>query len=640
MWFLFSRRVVLAMALASWIASSANASAQRLRELEALAWDDPHRVAAMARAEAHAATDDETRFWALLAGARALDLLELEESTAQALDQAEQVLSRWAGATERHRLWLASSRLLGSWRVETPQQSLTRLDELRRRLSGSDDAYLACDLKESEVSVLVDSGSLDEAWLAAEDWERCARTLGEPIKQVWAIATFGTIAGRGQGRTQADPDEHYARAFQVLGDLKARTLRNALLYQRAEALRLVGRVDAASTYYRDSIALGREVGDEAAVAAGNIGLATIYLDRHEPTQALPLLREARTLLEPGDSAFRMFGVVLQLVRAHTQLRSAELPAAMVQARRYDTEAVPGADRAGLARVLAAAYASQGRFKEAYAETERAQALVDERRRSAAEVQNLRLQARYAAAQRDAENAELRHRGELAQAELSAQDATRRALWATVATLGALLMAAAGWAWSAIARRRALADLAMRDDLTGQPNRRAVTRHATEQFLLAREKGTPLTLALIDIDHFKRVNDVRGHAGGDAVLRALAIAGTAVMRSQDVLGRWGGEEWLLVLPGLRITELPQVFARLREKFADTPAQGIDGPHGVTFSMGGAELGPDLPHLDALIAVCDERLYRAKSAGRDRLCHEDIVTDAEVAGSSGGLQAYAG
>ncbi|MBQ0960763.1 GGDEF domain-containing protein [Ideonella sp. 4Y11] len=195
----------------------------------------------------------------------------------------------------------------------------------------------------------------------------------------------------------------------------------------------------------------------------------------------------------------------------------------------------------------------------------------------------------------------------------------------MAALVVLLLAAASWAWAGISRRRALSDLALRDDLTGQPNRRAVTRYAMAQFAQAQKQGTPLTLALIDIDHFKRVNDLRGHAGGDAVLRALAAASQAVLRTEDMLGRWGGEEWLLVLPRLQVDELPAVFARLRKQFALTPAEGIEGPHGVSFSMGGAEVGRDTPTLDALIAVCDARLYRAKTGGRDRLCHGDGAAD---------------
>ncbi|MCB1997141.1 MAG: diguanylate cyclase [Rhodoferax sp.] len=619
-----TRWFVANLAASILLASSANASPERFRALEALADDDAKRAIAVAGDEASSAAGAEPRFWALLARGRAQSLLEREADLLQTYEQAEEVLAHWSGASPRHRLWLASSRLLASWRVETPEQSMKRLLDLRARLREAHDPYLECDFKENEVVILFDAGSLDEAWLAAEDWERCARNLGMLTKEAWAISMLGTIASRGQGRTQVDPDDLFARAIAVLAEMPARTLRNALLYQRAESLRVVGRLDAAAGYYRDSVSLARETGDEAAIAAGANGLAAIHLEQGEPAKSLPLLQEALALLEPTDSGFRMLNAASQLVKAYTMLKHPDLPSAMALVRRYDNEASPGADRARVARIFAAAYASQGRFKEAYAESERADRLAADGRRYAAEIQNLRLQARYSAAQREAENAELRHRSESARLALAAEEATRRALWAAVGILVVLLLAASSWAWSGIARRRALTHLALRDDLTGKPNRRAVTGYAKDQFDIARQKDTPLTMALIDLDHFKRVNDLRGHACGDAVLRALAAASSAVLRDQDVLGRWGGEEWLLVLPGVKVEELPAIFERLRHQFASTPVDGIDGEHGVTFSMGGAGLSPSIPSLDALIAACDERLYRAKDAGRDRLCH-DLSTD---------------
>jgi diguanylate cyclase (GGDEF)-like protein len=134
---------------------------------------------------------------------------------------------------------------------------------------------------------------------------------------------------------------------------------------------------------------------------------------------------------------------------------------------------------------------------------------------------------------------------------------------------------------------------------------------------ARQLGVPLSVAMIDLDHFKQVNDTLGHAGGDAVLRALVAAARGVLRGQDKLGRWGGEEWLLVMPGTSAAELPAVFDRLRTAFAATPAEGVAGAHGCSFSMGGAEMRADTSSLDALVATADQQLYRAKAEGRDCL-----------------------
>jgi diguanylate cyclase (GGDEF)-like protein len=615
-------------ALAAWAPPSALAATvrpDRFATLDLVASDNPKNAITAARREAELALDAPTRFWALLALARAQSQLELEAEPMQVLAEAERVLAAWPQAGEAHRLWLARSRLMVTWRAETPQQSQARLGELRVRLRAVDDPFLACEVQDAETGLLLDVGSLDEAWLSAEAWERCARELGLPEREASALSSLGSIAGKGQGRSQAEPDEHFARAIAVLGDRPARQLRSVLLHERGVAQREVDRLDVAADHFRAAVALAREIDDEAGIAAGNTELAGVHLRRGEPAKALPLLQESRRLLEGRDGGFRMLTIAAYTVDALAQLRRPEVAGAMALVRRYDTASVPAAHRARVARTLAAGHASLGRWAEAYAETQRAEKLLDEGRRAAADVQNLRLQARYAAARRETENAELRHRSEASRLALVAEEAKQRALWATVATLAVLLAGAAGWAWSAIARRRALADLALRDDLTGQPNRRAVSRYAQTQFDRALLRGTPLTLALIDLDHFKSVNDTHGHAGGDAVLRALAAAGAGVLRAQDRLGRWGGEEWMLVLPGLAVDELPAVDERLRRRFAETPAEGIAGAHGTTFSMGAAELGPDTPTLDALIAACDVQLYRAKAAGRNRLSHAGLKDD---------------
>ena len=185
-------------------------------------------------------------------------------------------------------------------------------------------------------------------------------------------------------------------------------------------------------------------------------------------------------------------------------------------------------------------------------------------------------------------------------------------------LGLLTVVALAFGWRTFLRRRALADLALRDELTGAPNRRAVKAYAQAQLDQARRLDVPLTLALIDLDHFKRVNDTLGHAAGDAVLCALATAAVNVLRGQDRLGRWGGEEWLLVdawrLGGRSARRLRPTAPAIRPH----AGRGIDGAHGCTFSMGAAALARQTDSLDALIDACDRQLYRAKQDGRDRLC----------------------
>lgn len=591
---------------------------ERLLAVDERIADDPRAAIVVAREQLAAASGPEQRFWSQLGLARALNMLERPADAGRTLAEAAAALDGWPQATLTHRAWLDLVRLQNSWTVEEPQRARERMTLLQRQIAPLDDALLNCEAGQIDLSMLIDVGSLDEAWLAAEAVERCGRELGIRSIEAGALLSMGAIAGRGRARTQADADVHFERALRALGEQPARMVRSIVLWERANASRAAKRWEAAARQFAGARELSVELGDEAGIAAANIGQADVQIQLGQPAAALPLLAEARRLLEDSDDGYRLLSVAEYTITALARLGRPEVLAEIQRARRWDIPSQPAASRAKLARAMAAGYASLGRFADAYAQTQRADKFQDEGRSFATDVQMLRLEARYAAAQRDAENAELRHRSESARLALEAETVKQRALWAALATLGLLTAALLAFGWRALARRRSLADLALRDELTGAPNRRAVTAYAQAQFDQAQRLGVPLTLALIDLDHFKRVNDTFGHAGGDAVLRALADAAQGVLRWQDRLGRWGGEEWLLVMPGTAAAEVPAVFDRLRSRFAATPADGIEGEHGCSFSMGAAALTPGIGSLDSLIAECDRQLYRAKQEGRDRLC----------------------
>ena len=216
-------------------------------------------------------------------------------------------------------------------------------------------------------------------------------------------------------------------------------------------------------------------------------------------------------------------------------------------------------------------------------------------------------------ERDPEGMFLAVLGYPAIATVQAQSATQRALWGGLSVLSLVLVGVAMLGWRAWRSRRELTDLALRDELTSLPNRRAIEAYARAQLSQSQRLGLPFTIALLDLDHFKQVNDRFGHPAGDALLQALARVVPQVLRAPDRLGRWGGEEFMLVLPGTRGDEIGGVFARLLSAFATVDATGLPSPHGVTFSMGGVEAGPAVG-FDALVAAADERLYAAKDAGR--------------------------
>ncbi|MGX5733603.1 diguanylate cyclase [Bosea thiooxidans] len=165
--------------------------------------------------------------------------------------------------------------------------------------------------------------------------------------------------------------------------------------------------------------------------------------------------------------------------------------------------------------------------------------------------------------------------------------------------------------------RMLASLAQRDPLTGAMNRSGLEQWFAEQTHGDQRNELPASLLLVDIDHFKALNDTRGHAAGDEILRIFASAVRGQLRKDDILVRQGGDEFAIILPGIRVREAVRIADRIRNVFRDALA-GVEGlPLPPTLSIGVAEADLRGLSLDQLLAEADEALYRAKRLGRDRV-----------------------
>lgn len=193
--------------------------------------------------------------------------------------------------------------------------------------------------------------------------------------------------------------------------------------------------------------------------------------------------------------------------------------------------------------------------------------------------------------------------------------------AVLAVLWVLLAGIAAHVGSRLAEDVRLQDyLASIDGLTGILNRRALMTEARRQEERRQDAGG-LGLMMIDVDHFKRINDRYGHVVGDQVLRQVAATLRMSGRGSDVLGRYGGEEFLLLLPGADEQRLATVGEKLRAAIEAIPALEFPDsdtyPESLTISIGAAVLRPGQGNLDAAIAQADQALYRAKNAGRNRV-----------------------
>ncbi len=172
------------------------------------------------------------------------------------------------------------------------------------------------------------------------------------------------------------------------------------------------------------------------------------------------------------------------------------------------------------------------------------------------------------------------------------------------------------------RVQALA-MASKDALTSVYNRRGFLEHARPLYDAAVQQQTPLALLMVDIDHFKALNDQHGHEAGDQALIAVARRLASVAREDDVVARWGGEEFLVLLPRTDAAAAGRLAERLRQALADAPIEIGDGKTVQLTASIGISCAASSESLDALVRQADAALYAAKDSGRNRIWLEDAA-----------------
>jgi len=182
---------------------------------------------------------------------------------------------------------------------------------------------------------------------------------------------------------------------------------------------------------------------------------------------------------------------------------------------------------------------------------------------------------------------------------------------------------------------ALCDLSSKDALTGLVNRRSFEMAMSREVDRVARSGEPALLLILDIDHFKAVNDSYGHAAGDLVIKAVAAVMAQTLRPMDTLARIGGEEFAVILPNCPSSFGATVAERIRERVAEMKVQVAPGKQlNVTISVGGA-FAPQWVRSSSLLWMerADRQLYRAKAEGRNRACleaHVESLVSAEEKG----------
>ena len=398
-------------------------------------------------------------------------------------------------------------------------------------------------------------------------------------------------------------------------------------FMRGQILKQTGAYKAAITEFSEARKLSAAVDDEQGVGYADLRICESHVELGELPGAREECANALRIFSASQDADTVKEA--QVLMARIDLRDGRPESALATLNEVLDRA--GADLepahvASMYELRARANAEMHRYRHAYDDLREyarryAAANEAERREQAGA-----LRARFETDREIERNATLKR--ELAQ---SRERSSRQALqlrWNAIVVLAGLCVIALLIYFLVMnfRFRQKLVKLASQDGLTGLPNRRRAAQFATAALQRARETGQPLALAIIDMDHFKVINDRCGHAAGDHVLKEFARSGSEALRDTDLLGRWGGEEFLLIMPGATLQVALANLERLR-----TLVFGIRLPPSgvglrVSLSAGVAVFDANVKSLDDLVARADAALYTAKNDGRDlvRIADPNYIT----------------
>jgi diguanylate cyclase (GGDEF)-like protein len=371
------------------------------------------------------------------------------------------------------------------------------------------------------------------------------------------------------------------------------------------------RLDEALVEYRRGLAIDTKRADADEIAADRRAVGVVLYKLGRPADALRELEQSlahyvRTKDTAGMARVRLNrGIALRMLK-RTNEAIADLEFAFAHFRESGNKRY--LEKIHEERGIA--YAAAGRWSEAYDARVDQLAAQKALEAEAREEQSARLRMQFQSEKKERENLALAR-------ENAATARVRRLQVAVIALAGIIIVALAGFIGRQMLASRRLRTLAMVDELTQVANRRAIMQLAEDRLRAAKGGGPGFALLALDVDHFKHINDTFGHEAGDRVLRAVADALRLALRPGDHVGRTGGEEFVVILPGASVSAAREVAERLRAAVANCDFSETNPALSVTISVGAAVWTTADRSVGDLHRRADASLYDVKRAGRNQV-----------------------
>ncbi|MCE9788320.1 tetratricopeptide repeat-containing diguanylate cyclase [Shewanella chilikensis] len=386
--------------------------------------------------------------------------------------------------------------------------------------------------------------------------------------------------------------------------------------EMAIALEELGDFEAAVTKFQQSYDYLKRQGMtiEAAGVSVNMAGSLLKLDRIE--DAKQALERAKPFVTEQQGGFYSF---MQLYSADVLLRQGLAEQAMVPLAKAEQSFRDISNDRGLAELYllkSEVLAAQGLWQESTNVLKSYISLHSELDNKLQSYRTTEMRTRFNADRMAKENQRLLESERLKEQEVQILQQNRLLQLAVLILASIIIFIMAILAYKQTGKSRQFQKIAHTDHLTQLANRRYTYQRGEALFNQAKHSGIPMSVILFDADNFKDINDQFGHDGGDKVLQHLASVSQTLIREQDLLGRIGGEEFLLLLPETSQEECLKIAERLRQTLAESSPEALAGESRVTISAGVATLNTEL-QFSELLKLADNALYRAKNKGRNRV-----------------------
>ncbi len=437
------------------------------------------------------------------------------------------------------------------------------------------------------------------------------------------IAVPGILSALGEVHTEIGEIEkaleYFEKGLEFYRERDDQFNQSVVLYNIGRAYSANKQPDTAKLYLQQSMEISEKIDDTVGIIWSKQELGQIALQNKEWVLALALFNETLpAFMQANDTAHAYFALkgkvksYIQLGNLNRAQLELEKATALMEQLNSPVQELP-------LRLLEAELAhANGDINTLNALMLSALSLQEKIH----ETQQKRLVTRYRiefdTQIKENQNRELTLQNQLNVKEIQRKE-TQNHTWISVSSAFAMCLIITAFSlFKQIRMRKHFAKISLSDPLTNQPNRRAVIEFSQRAYGKALETQQPLTIAIIDLDFFKRINDEFGHDVGDNVLKAFGLACKEVLRKQDYFGRYGGEEWMLVITDTNETVLPTIFERVSAKLNTTEISGLPMNFEVNFSMGAATTVPSLQlQLTNVVKMADKQLYIAKENGRNQL-----------------------